>query len=153
MKYTQPLKNQAGIGLIEVLITTVVIAFGLLSMASLQSDLISHSGENKTHAECQSLANTKIEQLRDTVAKTGVSSYAALASSTTDESITGVTQTFTRSWVITSQTDPDCKQVNVLVTWGSGGANNQCLVQSLIAYDSLGNSSLIASGVGNARIN
>ena len=100
MKLTHSIKNSAGIGLIEVLITTVVVAVGLLAVASLQGDLLSGSRGNKTRAEAQALANTKIEQLRDTIQKAGTTGYNALASSAANESIGGITETFTRSWTV-----------------------------------------------------
>lgn len=145
MKFT-PTKHNAGIGLIEVLVTTVVVAVGLLAVASLQGDLMGGSRGNKTRAECQTLANTKIEQLRDTIVTTG---YNALASSTANESIPGVTETFSRSWVVTNQTAPVRKQVSVTVSWGDGSAGNQCAVQSVIAFDGLGSSMLAAEGPGD----
>ena len=83
MKFVHSTKNSTGIGLIEVLVTAVVISLGLLAVASLQVNLISGSRTNKTRSECQSIANTKIEQLRDTIEKTGTFGYNALASSTT----------------------------------------------------------------------
>ena len=85
MKFTHSAKNSTGIGLIEVLITTVVVAVGLLAVASLQGDLIGGSRSNKTRAEAQALANTKIEQLRDTIEKANATGYTALASSTANE--------------------------------------------------------------------
>ncbi|MGZ4980017.1 MAG: hypothetical protein ACXWE4_01585 [Methylobacter sp.] len=182
MKRTHSIKNSAGIGLIEVLVTTVVVAVGLLAVASLQGDLISGSRSNKTRAEAQSLANTKIEQLRDSIQRTGTTGYNALASSPANESIGGVTETFTRSWVVTNlifdktsntwvpatlnattnswdATTPttghtygtDKKNINVTVCWSdgcTGNSQNQVTVQSVIAFDSVGNSSLTASGAG-----
>ena len=65
MKYKHSIKSSIGVGLIEVLITTVVIALGVLAIASLQGGLIGESGVNKTRSECQVLANSKLEQLRD----------------------------------------------------------------------------------------
>ena len=111
------IKNNTGIGLVEVLVSTVVIALGLLSVASLQGGLMSESGENKTRSECLSLANTKIEQFRDRIDKDGATGYETLASSAADEVITGINQVFTRSWVVTSPTNPDRKEVIVTTSW------------------------------------
>lgn len=147
-------KKTSGIGLLEVLITTVVVAVGLMAIASLQGKLTSGSRVDKTRAEAKSLAETKIEQLRDTIEKTG---YNALASSATSESIDGVTETFTRSWVITDQTNPVRKQVSVSVCWLDGCPNtnnpeNQVVVQSMIAFDNVGNSALAAKDAGAANV-
>jgi Tfp pilus assembly protein PilV len=150
MKLDHSTKNSAGIGLIEVLLTTVVVAVGLLSVASLQGDLMGGSRTNKTRAEAQALANTKIEQLRDTIQQTGATGYTALASSGSSESIAGVSETFSRSWAVTNLTNPTRKQVSVTVSWGDGSAENQVVGQSVIAFSNLGNSGLAAEGAGDA---
>jgi len=147
-------RNNKGIGLIEVMVTTVVVALGLLSVASLQGELVGGGRENKTRAECLVLANSKTEQLRDTIEETGVNSFTSLASSAADESINGVTEVFTRSWVVTPQplVDPERKQVTVTVSWGVG-ADKQCLVQSVISYKDIGNSALAAAGADDVGSN
>lgn len=148
MKYIRSVKNSTGIGLIEVLITTVVVGVGLLSVASLQGDLLGGSRSNKTRSEAQALANTKIEQLRDTIVQTGATGYNALASSAADESITGITETFTRRWQVSDLINPVSKQVSVTVCWDDCLAENQVAVQSVIAFDGAGNSLLTAVGNG-----
>ncbi|MCF7971475.1 MAG: hypothetical protein K9L22_09975 [Methylococcaceae bacterium] len=145
-------KNISGVGLIEVLITTVVVAVGLLAIASLQGELIGGSGVNKTRAECQVLANEKIEQLRDTVDKASYDLInVALAEAEADEEITGTTELFTRNWSVSTLTSPERKEINVTVTWGeTANTENQCVVQTIIAYDSLGNSTIMANGEGGS---
>jgi len=59
MKFAHSTKNSTGIGLIEVLVTAVVISVGLLAVASLQGDLMGGSRTNKTRAECQSSPTPK----------------------------------------------------------------------------------------------
>jgi Tfp pilus assembly protein PilV len=154
MKFIHSTKKSFGIGLIEVLVATVVVAIGLLGVASLQTNLMSSSRTNKTRDEAKALADSKIEELRDTITKTN---YTALASSPPSplERIGGVTETFTRSWVITNQTNPVTKQVSVTVCWSDGcppGNNvaNKVAVQSVIAFDGLGNSVLSAKSAGQA---
>lgn len=148
MKPTLFTKSSPGVGLIEVLITIVVVAVGLLAVASLQGDLISGSRSNKTRAEAQALADTKIEQLRDTIEKTGTTGYNALASSATNETIAGVTESFSRGWVVTDQTNPVRKVVSVSVCWPSASCADSVTVQSVIAFDGVGNSALAAKGAG-----
>ncbi|MGR8929061.1 MAG: type IV pilus modification PilV family protein [Gammaproteobacteria bacterium] len=135
-RFTLRNKN-AGVGLIEVLITVVVIAVGLLAIASLQGNLVGGSRDNKTRAEAKALADAKIEQLRDNIIKTG--GYDALASSAAPESIGGVTETFNRSWAITNQASPDRKEVTVTVCWPAGACTGNVVVQSEITYDDVGN--------------
>ncbi len=178
MKLTHSVKNNTGIGLIEVLITTVVVAVGLLAVASLQGDLLGSSRSNKTRAEAQALANTKIEQLRDTIEKTGVTGYDTLLAATpvgtpASDSIGGITETFTRNWTlapkywrtgtqtwtIVAPVAPekvgayDVREVSVTVCWSDGctGNNeNKVTVQSVIAFDNLGNSALAAPSAAGA---
>lgn len=150
MKFAHSTKNSAGIGLIEVLVTAVVVSVGLLAVASLQGDLIGGSRTNKTRAEAQALANTKIEQLRDTIVTTGLTGYTALASSASNESIAGVTETFSRGWGVSNLTNPTRKQVSVTVCWPAVACTDQVVVQSIIAFDNLGNSALSAEGAGAA---
>jgi len=147
-------RNNKGVGLIEVMVTTVVIALGLLSVASLQGELVGGGRENKTRAECLVLANSKTEQLRDTIEETGVNSFTSLASSAADESINGITEVFTRSWVVTPEplVDPERKKVTVTVSWGAG-AGKQCLVQSVISFNDIGNSALAAAGADDPGSN
>ena len=155
MKHTHVIKNSAGIGLIEVLITTVVVAVGLLAVGSLQGDLIGGSRSNKTRAECQTLVNAKMEGLRDTIEKTGVTGYTQLAGSTANETITGVTETFTRWWLVTNETNPERKRVRVKACWADGcnatnpNSENTCVVQSVIAFDGVGNSSFYSNPQGS----
>jgi Tfp pilus assembly protein PilV len=149
MKFNHSTRNSAGIGLIEVLLTTVVVAVGLLAVGSLQGDLLGGSRTNKTRAEGQALANTKIEQLRDTIQLAGASGYTAMASSGSSESIVGVTETFSRSWVVTNLTNPTRKQVSVTVSWGDG-SENQAVAQSIITFDGLGGSALAAESAAEA---
>ncbi len=158
MRFYHSIKKSAGIGLIEILVTTVVIAVGFLAVASLQGGLMGGSRINKTRAEAKALADTKIEQLRDTIEKTGATGYNALASSTASESIGGITETFGRAWVVTDQTNPIRKVVSVTVCWSDGCPNtnnieNQVVVQSVIAFDGVGNSVLAAKGAGQAGSN
>jgi len=146
MKHIFLRKKSLGIGLIEVLITTVVVAVGLLAIGSLESGLIGSSRSNKTQAECLALANTKIEQLRDTISMLG---YEAIASSDADESIVGITETFTRAWDVVLLTDPEAKNINVQVAWGDASIERQCVAQTVIAYDNTGNSGLVANQAGS----
>jgi len=137
MKYSIT-KTQKGIGLIEVLITTVVVAVGLLAVASLQGKFISSSGESKIRSEALVLAEQKLEQFRNTVAMTNsnvpATGYNDIlitgAFSDTGNPIVGTNASFTRSWTITDVAPPvppftaddtDLKRVSVQVGWDGNG--------------------------------
>ena len=158
------IKKQRGIGLIEVLITTVVVAIGLLAVASLQGGLMGVSGENKIRNEAKSLCENKIEQFRDIVTRgmddsTTSGDYIAIgmvspavvtvvtaATSTTpairrgvttETGIVGTNETFTRVFEVTDVLTPLGKLINVTCSWGNGDADHQVVVQSELGFDSL----------------
>jgi Tfp pilus assembly protein PilV len=138
---TNKIKVQRGIFLIEVLITTVVVAIGLLSLASLQGGLMSGSGASKARTEAIMLAEAKQEGLRNNIIKTSAdpnkSSFDVdLAVVSANDSIIGSNATFTRSWIITNATAPGRKNISVKVTWGTGGVNETVnMVSELVWAD------------------
>jgi type IV pilus modification protein PilV len=121
-------KLQTGIGLIEVLITAVVIAVGLLAVASLQTNFMASSGDSKTRSEALALAEQKIEQFRNNII---VGEYNSLETGTHDDPdnpISGTNTSFTRSWVIsdadpaiTGSDAPNRKKISVQVSWDNDG--------------------------------
>jgi type IV pilus modification protein PilV len=114
-------KIQKGIGLIEVLIATVVIAVGLLSVASLQGRFVSSSGISKTYSEALVLAEKKLEMLRNNVTATGYNALAAGAFIDPGNPIAGTNASFTRSWTVTGADAPNRKKVSMQVGWDSNG--------------------------------
>lgn len=124
-----PVKKQRGLGLVEVLITTVLVAVGLLSVASLQSKFVSSSGGSKARSEALVLAEQKLEQFRNNITKADYD--AALIASVTPVSdplnpIAGANASFTRNWTITditlpvppfTATDNKLKRISVSVGW------------------------------------
>lgn len=134
MKYSI-IKTQKGIGLIEVLIATVVVAVGLLAVASLQGKFMSSSGGSKTRAEAQVLAEQKLEALRNNVTITGYRDLNAdgvvdAATITATDSPVGTNASFTRTWTITdvappvppfTAADPKLRKISVQVGWDANG--------------------------------
>lgn len=144
-------KRILGIALIEVLIAAFVVGVGLMGVASLQGNFADSSRENKTRAEALALANTKIEEYRDRIERSSedeeAETYINLASGA--DSPKGITENFTRRWTVTDQVNPERKLINVTVCWPSGcpGTGDQKVsVQSVIAFDSVNNSILVAKG-------
>lgn len=125
--------NNKGIGLIEVLVALLVIAIGLLAVASMQGNFLSGSADSKTRAEAQALAEQKIEEFRNNMVK---GDYTAITNSGAPETIAGVNETFARSWTVNNLTPPDRKQLTVTVSWGGGGADQQIALSSEIAFSS-----------------
>lgn len=131
--YTSKIKTLRGIGLIEVLITTVVVGVGLLALGSLQGGLMSASGDNKARAEAIKLAEAKLEEYRNNIIK---GNYDAVVSSAANESIAGSNETFSRGWVVTNAAAPNRKNISVQVMWGAGGADETVnMVNELVWAD------------------
>ena len=154
-------KNK-GIGLIEVIIATVVVAVGLMAVASLQGELIGTSGLSKTRSEAKALCDTKLEQIRDNLSK---AQYDAIASSVANDSITGSNEVFTRNWTVDNLPDtvttlipaadkigPNRKRVQVSCSWGAGGVDENIAVQTVIAFEDLGASSMAAKSASTAGL-
>ncbi|MGR9117709.1 MAG: type IV pilus modification PilV family protein [Gammaproteobacteria bacterium] len=104
-----------GIGLIEVLVSLAVIALGLMAVASMQGNFLSSSGNSKTRAEAQALAEEKIEELRNYIILNGVNDEGDnigyeinLPLGVSEETvalgtqINGVNAVFERNWTITN---------------------------------------------------
>jgi Tfp pilus assembly protein PilV len=137
--YINKTKAQRGIFLIEVLIATVVVAIGLLSLASLQGGLMSGSGSSKARTEAVMLAEAKQEGLRNNIIKTSTdpakSSFDIdLAVVNASDSVIGTNATFGRRWIITDVTAPSRKNISVKVTWGAGGANETVNIVSQVVW-------------------
>lgn len=110
MKPTFYSRYTRGFSLIEVLIAVVVLSFGLLALAALQSRLIQASADAKAQSVAISLAKDKLEDLRGFLALAGAcgtapANYQCINSSTAAEtladssgSLGGVN--FSRSWTV-----------------------------------------------------
>lgn len=131
-------KAQRGFGLMEILVTVLILSVGVLGVIRFQSHLLSVSSDNKTEAEAIALAQERIEELRNygnTYKKnitdptaTGYNdddNFQTALVAEADEEISGVNALFTREETIA--TDGTNKNVTVTVSWTD--ANN--LVQSV----------------------
>lgn len=130
MKCSTSIKHK-GVGLIEVLIAMVIIAVGLLAIASFQGKLIAGSGENKTRAQAMVLAEQKMEELRNNIT---VGAYNNVSSDT--DTVTGTNASYTRTWTITDAgaSTPPRKNIAVQVSWGGGGTNEQVNLVTEMAW-------------------
>lgn len=147
MKSIFQINRNRGVGLIEVLITTVVIGVGLLALASMQGGLMSETGASKTRAEALGLAEQKIEELRNYISRGQFD--AVTDNSDPSPGIIGINATFDRAWDITPN-DPTGSQIidlTVRVWWGNQ-ADQQVALSSQIAYVEPSNTAGLASGRG-----
>lgn len=104
-----------GQGLIEVMMTVLIITGCVLALARFQNYLAySNSLANQQYTATQ-LALSKIETLRDYSALSGTSSYANIASGSS--TTTGTTATYSLTWTVTSNVNPTYKKIDITVSW------------------------------------
>jgi len=121
--------RQLGVGLVEVLVATVVIALGLLSLASMQGNFMSSSGESKTRSEALVIAERQMEDLRNMMQTADFTNLSAPTSP-----VAGVTESFTVAQVVTSLTLPNRKQITITVSWGGAGVDEQIVLTSELLF-------------------
>lgn len=108
-------KRMRGQGLVEVMMTLLIIVGSVLALVRFQSYLNYTNTFANQQATATLLAVKQIETLRDYSALTGTGSYANIASGSS--SYTGTTATYTITWTVTSYTNPTYKTLDVTVSW------------------------------------
>jgi len=111
------LKNMKGFTLLEVMISLVILAIGLLGLASLQVMAIKGNSFGQQMTVASTMAQNQLEQLR----------RSTLANGTFNDSVTdqnGIT--YARSWTITLDSpQAGANTVVITITWsgptGQGG--------------------------------
>ena len=129
-------KLQAGVGLLDIMITVFVVAIGLLGVAALQSNLLTESADNKARSEAMALVQQRLDQLRnysgeDIKTLAEFSDYFAPVTSQGAFTKTGVNAAFTFDEIYTTQQTVDHDNlpataplvsrtlVTVVVSWNS----------------------------------
>ncbi len=150
---------QHGIGLIEVLVTILLLAVGLLGMSKIHGLLIRDGGTANNRALAISLAQQKLDDLRSFKwidparssgqnCDSGVFCYSEIANNLggleedagtlklPSGDVTVGPTTFNRTWTVTTNTAPDFKVVTVTVTWTDpNGAASEVLTSTVAAED------------------
>lgn len=137
---------QRGVGLIEILVTLIVLGFGLLSLAKLQGAVLQDGSVAKARTVAAHLAQQKIEDLRDfqvilppVAAPAGVTAYSAIGTNVggpiPSGNITVSAVQYNRTWIVQNwyytgtnsaavavapmplPAFPDFKKITVVVTW------------------------------------
>jgi Tfp pilus assembly protein PilV len=116
------INRQKGFTLTEALVAFVIVAGGMLAIASFQAGLFSSSAYNKARTEALSLAQQKIEEFKhythadeDSFIDSDGDGVMDADGYYTDAPIEGQNALFNRSWNLTA-TD-QASQVNVTVGW------------------------------------
>ncbi len=125
--------GQAGFGLLEVLISLVVVAVGILSVTVLQAGLLRQSSDSTARAEAMAIAQARIEDLRNytgTLASRADfdAAFAATGGFTNSLTIDGDNASFERSESV--QVGGGTKTVDVQVAWIDRLGNTQTVVLS-----------------------
>ncbi|MFM1783578.1 MAG: hypothetical protein RIS14_1331, partial [Pseudomonadota bacterium] len=89
-------RKTRGFSMIEVLIAVVVLGFGLMALAALQTSIIRSSAETKTQTVALQLAKDKVEDLRSFQTLAG---YQALTSG--NDTVIESAVNYARTWTVT----------------------------------------------------
>jgi Tfp pilus assembly protein PilV len=123
------LVRQLGSTLIEVLITVSLLGTGLLATGKFQTNMISGNNIAKQRGEALVVTQEKLEDLRGygTLTASGSApAYDSIASG--QDTTTGRNATYTRTWTVTTYTNPSYKTVNVVTTWTATDNSNQSVM-------------------------
>lgn len=119
--------HQTGFSLLEMLITIIVLASGLLAIGSMYGAILNANTLSKQRSEAVVLAEKKLEELRG-------QSYASLVSATdtvTAASSSGSSANYQRSWSVAAASGGLAyKDVGVTVTWTDSKNQSQNIVLS-----------------------
>jgi type IV pilus assembly protein PilV len=121
------LKDVGGFTLLEVMITVVIFAVGLLGLAGLQIVAIKGNSFGQQMSVASTLAQNQLEQLRRT-------SYSSLSDGfdTYTDQVNGVT--YNRAWdVIPDASHPDWMRVEVTVNWTGPTAGRTVTLSTVVS--------------------
>ncbi|GAB3322606.1 type IV pilus modification PilV family protein [Haliea atlantica] len=131
-------KLNTGIGIIEVLITTLVIALGLLAVARFQLGIVGESRDNKAMVEARSYCESGIEDMRRVMSRGefGVGGPLAENLAPTAETFSGKSASFSRTLVVenlpqpgvTSEDDVRQKRITATCSWEDGEVELQTVM-------------------------
>ena len=117
---------EEGFTLIEIMITLVILSIGLTALAGLQVSAIKGNTFSKRMTAAVSIANEKLEQMKDT-------DYANILSESSTQ-ITRSNMRFTRQVTVTNNSPlANTKTVNVTVTWSDGSNSHSVPITTIIS--------------------
>ena len=141
------MNQQRGQGLIESLITMVIIFGTVVALMSFQSTLAYNDSLTAEQADATQLAVNELETLRDFQVLNvtgGYTAYASIASGHTTH--TGLDTTYTITWTVTKFTSPATyANIAVVVTWSDrrNVAQSITLVTRVAGIDPTNSSSIM----------
>lgn len=134
-----PGRRQAGVTLVEVMVTLLIVSLGMLAVVGLQLRIGKSADLGKQRSEATRLAQQKLEQLRTYGSLTVYTSNMVNSSDTISANANYATNTsFNRSWKVSAAATQDLgrtAQVSVDWTDSAGFAQQVQLVSSIAATD------------------
>lgn len=126
--------KQVGLTLIEILIAMAILAGGIVVIVKFQGDLMRNLGATQQQAEAISLAESKLNELRNyTVIESGGSGTAYDDISSGSETVSNNSTTYTTTWNVTNVSDPPHKVIQVTVSWSdSAGQTQSVTLESIV---------------------
>jgi prepilin-type N-terminal cleavage/methylation domain-containing protein len=128
-----PITNRQGFSLVEFMVATVILTFGLLALINLQLTSIRGNSESKEMTRAIFLAEKKLEELKNT-------SYNSLIIGTTQDTnnpMNGLGQSggiFSRSWTVQNYLVSNfMKQITVNVAWTLKGRSHNATFQTVVS--------------------
>jgi type IV pilus assembly protein PilV len=120
-----------GFTLIEIMITLVILSIGLVALAGLQVSAIKGNAFSKRMTTAVSIANEKLEQVKDTP-------YAEILSDSPTQILIDYPNEprmiFTRQVTVTNNVPlANTKTVNVTVTWSDGSNSHSVPITTIIS--------------------
>ena len=113
------IRNNKGFTLVEVLIAMFILVVALLGMAAVTVSVINGNSFSKEVTSATTLAQDKMEELKDTA-------YSSLASGSDTNSI------YTRTWTVTSPIS-DAKTIVIVVSWSRSGNAHNVSLRTIVA--------------------
>lgn len=118
--------DNAGFSFIDVMLSLVVLAFGVLALADLQVVASSGNTASKMMTSAITVAEKKMEEVKNTP-------YASIVAEPATQ-VTSSGLTFTRQVTITANAPIlNATTVNVIVTWTEGSATRSVKLSSIMA--------------------
>ena len=122
------LADDTGFGFIDVMVALVILTIGVLALADLQVIAVRSNAFSKGMVAALTVAETKLEQLKDSV----FTSIVAEAPQPVTDTASGLT--FTRQVTVTNDTPiAGSKTVKVIVTWSDNAGSHTIPVATVIA--------------------
>jgi Tfp pilus assembly protein PilV len=118
MTFVNAINRQAGQGLIETLIMTLIIFGTVVALLSFENTLAYNDSLTTQQNDATLLAANELEKLRDFQVlnpQVPYTAFSSIASGTTTS--VGMNTTFTITWAVTQTASPLFDTVNVTVSW------------------------------------